>query len=102
VARNPSKAQLDKRWTAVKNLFERRILPALRKPNVFATYEGEMFGALEVEIDCERRLIQIRSGNCLYGVYNGNPEYDEGAYSTIAETKKEILDSISILKRLRY
>lgn len=88
------------RWNAVHELFMDHIVPAFDDPSVDVLFDGQqIFRDQLIIVD---QLIEVVIGNCTYTLYNGDPEYDEGAYDLISDTEKRIRSNFKIYKRIDY
>lgn len=88
------------RWNAVHELFMDHIVPAFDDPTCDVLFEGQLLTRDQLVIDDQ--LIEIVIDNCTYVVYNGDPEFDEGAYDLQADTAKRIRKQFKIYKRIDF
>jgi hypothetical protein len=88
----------DRRWNNAKQLFERLQLLA-KEQNCFVVFDND-FETDEIEINEDDRTINFVGDHCSVNVYNGDPEYDEGANSTIQEWNDEMRSRIRVFKEI--
>lgn len=94
----------EKRWLAAKKFIETKINPLLSNPVYFAAFDGDLISIKDpFVIDEENKEIVADLGNgCLMCIYNGDPDWDEGAHTPTREFIKDIRDRLQIFKEVKW
>lgn len=63
-------------------------------------YDGEFlnFGETKIIINEDEQLIILKRNNCRYIIYDGDQEFDHGAFTPIKEFNKTVIDKIKLYK----
>jgi hypothetical protein len=89
------KNNYDRRWDFVYN-WAKNVQDFLAQG--YKLYDGyQQFSQDEFIIDEVNRYLGLKKGNCQFMLYEGNLEFDHGAYTPIAKLKEE-LSEYSLLK----
>ncbi len=92
----------DKRWNAVLSFFKDRLLPAMAEPHVDTFYEGIKISTGNIIIAERSRVITVDSENCQFVVYNGSPDWDEGAHDKTSDTIARLEESFKLYTSVCY
>jgi len=90
------------RWRAAQTLVTKKILPLFDLPNIDVLYDGVKISKDSIVIDVARMRIMVKVGNSAYFMYDGDPDYDEGAYDTIGFTADRIRNKIVAYRSIKY
>ena len=91
--------KFDRRWLAVKKLFE-TINKHIEEDGAVIEFDGQISHYL-FEIDDLNREVYQSFANCIIVLYNGDSEYDEGAHTPLKEWRKDFLSRLRVYKEIR-
>lgn len=93
----------EKRWQAVKKFVETKINPLMMDECYIAAMDGDLIDiCAPLVIDEETKEIVVTSDHGAYVIYNGDPDYDDGAHTPSREIIKDLRQRFQIFKEIAY
>lgn len=90
----------DARWNNAKRLAE-RLQQYAKDNNCFIVFDND-FEPSELVINEEERTVVFESPGCAVCIYDGNPEFDDGANTPIGEWNEEMKQRIRVFKEIDF
>jgi hypothetical protein len=91
----------DSSWNTAYNLICQILIIAAHE-DADIMFDGYVIEPKNIIVDIGNRLIYVAVDNTRVTVYNGDTEYDEGAYTPVEEIEENIRRDFNLYKQIRY
>lgn len=91
------------RWDFAMHMYTKHILKAMLDPTIIVIYDGMILDeGARININTARKEITLIDKCISYMLFNGNPEYDEGAHDTLTKIEKDIKENFIFCKKIDW